>query len=254
MAFRKRSRFGRTRRKTRMSGRSGRKGPRTFKARVTQVLMKKTETKYFDRGVENEQLYHNSGTQQILFPGFIRSIPDWFNPWSFMAQGTTRLSRIGDKITPRGMRVTMFLANKTDRPNTMCRVVVAILPKVLGTTITTARFDPFQSVNSGTCGNYMLLPPDTDKGVRFIYDRIHRMPPQQVSNVDGPGTKKEMTKIVRLWIKRKNSRDVTYDTSGVDIINKPLAIYIIPYEQYSTLNTDNIASITGNMRMYYKDV
>ena len=215
--------------------------------------MKKTETKYFDRGVENEQLYHNSGTQQILFPGYIRSMPDWFNPWSFMAQGTTRLTRIGDKITPRGMRLNIFYANKQDRPNTMFRVIVAILPKVLGTTVTTARFDPFQSVNSGTCGNYMLLPPDSDKGVRFIYDRIYTFNNEYGFPSSGQ-TLKEKTKNIKLWIKRKNTRDVTYDTSGVDIINKPLAIYIIPYEQYSTLNTDNIASVTGTMRMYYKDV
>lgn len=163
------------------------------------------------------------------------------------------MGRIGDKITPRGMRLNIFYANKQDRPNCMFRVIVAILPKVIGTSITTARFDPFQSVNSGTCGNYMLLPPDSDKGVRFIYDRIYTFP-QEYGFPSSGQTLKERTKNIKLWIKRKNSRDITYDTSGVDIINKPLAIYIIPYEQYSTLNTDNIASITGCMRMYYKDV
>jgi len=216
--------------------------------------MKKTETKFFDRGIQNVQLYHNCGTLQLLFPGFVRAIEEWFNPWSFMAQGTSRLTRIGDKITPRGMKLTMFLANKEDRPNTMYRIIVAILPKVINSSITTARFSPFQEVNSGTCGNYMLLPPDSDKGVKFLYDRIHRVSSNQQEAVFGSITAKECTKYVKLWIKRKNSRDIQYDTTGVDIVNKPLAIYVIPYEQYSTLNTDNIASITGTMRMYYKDV
>jgi hypothetical protein len=65
---------------------------------------------------------------------------------------------------------------------------------------------------------------------------------------------KELTKVVKLWIKRKRSNDIIYDASTQDIVNKPLAIYAIPYEQYSTIETDNVTSLAGQMRMYYKDV
>jgi len=215
--------------------------------------MKTAETKYFDIGVQNVELYHNCGEFITLFPGFETSIVNWFNPWSKILKGTDRLNRIGDKITPRGMALKIFLANKNDRPNTQYRVIVATLPKVFNGSITTARFDPFQRANQGTCENTMLLPADHDKGVKFLYDRVLR-PSTQQQVVGLAGTNKEQTKTVKLWIKRKRAREIVFDTTSADIINKPLAIYVIPYEQYSTLETDNIASVTGFMRMYYKDV
>jgi len=233
-------------------GKSSRRGGRaSLKATVTSVLMKKAETKYYDIAIENEQLYHNCGTYQLLFPGFIRSIPAWFNPWANIQQGTGRMQRIGDKITPRGMSVKLYLANKSDRPNTMVRVIVAILPKLVAGAVTGTRFDPFQLANLGANGNYMINPADSDKGIKFLYDKIHAVGHVQWTGGNNP---KEMTKTVRLWIKNKGNRPIVYDQGTFDVNIRPLAIYVIPYEQYSTLNTDNIASCAGFMRMYYKDL
>lgn len=214
--------------------------------------MKKAETKYYDIGIENVQLYHNCGTFELLFPGYIRAIPQWFNPWSVMQQGSGRFQRIGDKITPRGMSIKLWLANKLDRPNILYRVIVAVLPKVSGGAITIPRFDPFQIPNSGLLGNYLLTPPDTDKGVKFLYDRIVSNERAFTGGSNLP--QKEVHVYKKIWIKRKRSRPIVYDTTGTEIINKPLAIYVIPYDSYATLNTDNIASCAGFMRMYYKDI
>jgi len=224
----------------------------SFQSRVKKVLLKTAETKYYDIGVQNVELYHNCGEFITLFPGFETAIVNWFNPWAKITKGTDRLNRIGDRITPRGMSLKMFLANKADRPNTQYRIIVATLPKLFDTSITTARFDPFQRANNGTCENTHLLPADKDKGIKFLYDKIHRL--TQVRGVGGTTVGKEMTKTVKLWIKRKRSNDIIYDTTSTTIVNKPLAIYVIPYEQYSTLETDNVSSMTGFMRMYYKDV
>lgn len=224
----------------------------SFRARVKRVLMKNAETKYYDRGLENHQLYHNLGSNVGgLVPVNVTSIPQFFNPWAFIDKGTGRFQRVGDKITPRGMSLKLYLANKGDRPNTMIRLIVAILPKQVNGTITTAQFDPFQIANSGTLGNNMLFPADSNVGVKFLYDKIHRISNTQQWNGAGG---KEMTKVVRLFIKRKRSRDIVYGDTALDIINKPLAVYAIPYEQYNTLTTDNIASVAGFMRLYYKDV
>jgi len=152
------------------------------------------------------------------------------------------------------MSLKLYIANKIDRPNTMVRIIVAVLPKELNGTVTTSVFDPFQVQNTGTNGNNMLFPADRDAGVKFLYDKIHRMAPQQVSNIDGPGTKKEMTKIIKLWIKRKRSNDIVFSNALSVITNKPLAVYALPYDQYSTLTTDNVSSIAGYMRLYFKDV
>lgn len=228
-----------------------RRGRANLKAIVTKVLMKKAETKFFDIGTENRQLYHNLGGSGSAIPLSVTSLTPWFNPWLNIGEGARRYERNGNKITPRGMSLKIYLANKADRPFTKIRLIVAVLPKVVGATITGTQFDPFQVANSGTgLGNNMLLPADTDIGVKFLYDRIHTMP-----NIFPFGSeRKEVTKYVRIWIKRKRSRDIIYNDEDNTIVNKPLAIYAIPYEQYSTLTTDNVASLAGVMRMYYKDV
>jgi len=233
------------------SSRTGRK--RRFAARVKAVLMKKAETKYLDRGIENQQLYHNTGFGVGIPPFPISSIPSLFNAWANIPMGTSRSDRIGDKITPRGMSLKIYLANKNDRPNTMIRLIVAVLPKSRGTTVTGSQFNPFQLPNTGVLGNTMLYPADQDKGVKFLYDKIHRLG-NQLPGAPGNFSSKEQTKVVKLWIKRKRASDIIYDTVTQEIVNKPIAIYAIPYEQFSTLETDNIASFACYQRLYYKDV
>lgn len=250
MAYKRR--FSRRRFKRSRRGKYSRKGRRSFQSRVKKVLMKTSETKYYDIGFENEQLYHNCGTFQLLFPGYIRAISQWFNPWSVIQKGTNRFNRIGDKITPRGMSIKLWLGNKRDRPNLQYRIIVAILPKVVAGDITIPRFDPFQIPNSGLLGNYMLSPADHDKGVKFLYDRVFTV--QQNTAFADANHAREIHAYKKLWIKRKRSRDIVYDTTSTDIVNKPLAVYVIPYDSYGTLNTDNIASCAGYMRMYYKDI
>lgn len=212
--------------------------------------MKVAETKYFDIGIENVQLYHNCGEFITLFPGYVTSIVDWFDPWAKILKGTSRFNRVGDRITPRGMSIKLWLSNKHDRELTKYRVIVATLPKNTGGAITTARFDPLQLPNTGIMNNNLLQMPDHDIGVRFLYDRIHEV---CLGKVPGHADR-ERSKVIKLWIKRKRASDIVFSTSAQEIVNKPLAVYVIPYEQYSTLETDNIASCAGLMRMYYKDV
>ena len=84
----------------------------SLKARITKVLMRKAETKYYDRALENKQLYHNLGAGVGgLIPLSVTSIGEFFHPWAFIAKGTDRFQRIGDKITPRGMSLKLYLAN-----------------------------------------------------------------------------------------------------------------------------------------------
>jgi len=231
----------------------------SFKARVKRVLMKNSETKYQDIAFENRQLYHNLGSEPnppgVVIPVNVTSSPDWINPWITITQGTARNQRIGDKISPIGMSLKIWLANKQDRPNTMYRLIVAILPKLVGTTITSNVFDPFQIATNGTTGNNMLLPPDKDLGVKFLYDRVHTFSQEYGFPAAGQ-TLKEKTKLIKLWIRRKRQSPIVFSGPlvGTTLMNKPLAIYCIPYEQFSTLTTDRVGSWSGYMRMYYKDI
>jgi len=253
MAFKRKKFSRRPWKKSRGSARRTRTRGNSFQRKVKKVLLKTAETKYYDIGIENEQLYHNCGSFELLFPAYIIAVDAWFNPWLEILKGISRFNRIGDKIVARGIKINLMLFNKHDRPNTKYRVIVATLPKSVGATVTSSRFDPFQIANSGAMGNNMIKPPDSDKGVRFIYDKIHTITGMQVAFTSaGGGGAREMTKMVKLWIKSKSM--ITYDTTdGANLVNKPLAVYVIPYEQYSTLETDNIASCAGFMRMYYKD-
>lgn len=220
-----------------------------FAAKVTKVLMKKIETKYFDIGTQEAQLFHNLG-YGVVAPVSVSALPDFFNPWLNITQGTARSQRIGDCIVPRGMALKLFWQNKTDRPCTMLRVIVAILPKMYNGNVVTSVFDPFQIPNLNAMGNTMCLPIDHDKGIKCLYDRVHRM------NTLWPnvtGNNRQFTKLIRIWIKRKRGSKIKYDTYGNTIVNKPIAVYCIPYEEYATLTTDKVSSITGTMRLYYKD-
>lgn len=224
--------------------------PRSFRTQVSDVIMRKAETKQFNIGIENIQLYHQLGQSLVT----TTSITDLFNPWARITKGTSRNQRIGDRITPTLMTLKLYLANKTDRPNTKVRVIVCILPKthagLLGAqTITTAGFDPFEGTQDfGNVQNILCLDADTDKGVVVLYDRVHALLP-----IGATFTPKEQTKVISLSIRRK-SRSIVFDSDAQTITNNPLAVYVIPYEQFSTLTTDNVASCAAQMTMYYKDL
>ncbi len=79
----------------------------------------------------------------------------------------------------------------------------------------------------------MLLQADSDVGVKFLYDRIHRVSQEYGFPAAGQ-TLKEKTKLVSLWIKRrKGSRPIVYNQNLQQIVNNPIAVYVIPYEHSS---------------------
>jgi len=238
--------------------RSTRKGRKTFKARVTQVLMKKVETKMYHFAEENIQLNHNIGRNagSALIPA-MGSFTNLYNIWADIPKGTGSAQRIGDRITPRGMALKIYLANKKDRPNTMIRVIIARVPKAInGTATTVSNVNPFETtLQLGNNGNKMLMNSDSDRGIKFLYDKIHRLGNQTAWRSTTAADQKEQTKVFRLWIKSKKSRDILYDSTGSSqIVNNPILVWAIPYEQYNTLETDEVATIAYEGKLYYKDV
>lgn len=256
MAYRtKRSRSSsRYRRKTR--GKSTRKAARSFKSRVTQVLMKKSETKKYQFADENVQLYHNIGyTTTPLAPSQC-SLTQVFNIWADISRGTGSFNRIGDRISPRGMSIKLWLSNKLDRPNVMYRIIVARIPKAInGTAVTSTNVDPWDDIQLGSNGNKMIRLLDTDRGVKALYDKVVNNQIGFSSYPLGGAGGKEVHMYKKLWIKPKNARDIVYDSTGSNqIVNNPIAVWVIPYDSYGTLTTDNIASMAYQGCVYYKDV
>lgn len=247
--FKKRSRRN-LKRKTR-----GRR-PQTLKRKITLILNKKIETKYYDIAQEDVQLYHNIGYNASGVPGPTSnpgSEPTFFNCWSVIPQGVQRNQRIGDKIVPIGMSLKISMFAKLDRPNVTYRIIVCTMPKAIGGTTTTyTNVYPFQTANLGANGNTMLLPLDKDRGVKALYDRLVNTN-VGFSNRSGPGGA-ETHFYKKLWIKRKRSNPIIFNGNAADIVNSPLLLYVIPYDSKGTLITDNIASMGYYCRMYYKDL
>jgi hypothetical protein len=219
--------------------------------------MKKVETKTYHFAEENIQLNHNigrnAGTALIPVMGSFTNI---FNIWADIPKGTGSSNRIGDRITPRGMALKIYLASKNDRPNTMVRLIIARVPKAInGTATGVANVEPFETtLQLGNNGNKMLMNADSDRGIKFLYDKIYRSSNQSWSGVGGTGLK-EQTKIIKIWIRSKKSRDIIFDSAGASqIVNNPILMWAIPYEQYSTLTTDTVASLAYEGKLYYKDV
>ena len=232
--------------KKRARGKYARKGRRSFSARVKKVLMKNIETKYFDGGIENQQLYHNTGTNGYSHVGLII-----WNPWALICQGSGLNQRVGDSIQPRGMKLRLWMSNKLDRPNVMYRVIVAIMPRLYnGAAVTAGSIDIAPALSSGTLGNYMCLPIDTQKGIKVLKDKIYAFHSGWGDNSNA--TQKEFSNFRQYWIKRKKSRPIKYDYLG-NILNNYVAVYVIPYDAYGSLTTDNIASCACLTRMYWKD-
>jgi len=220
-----------------------------FNSRVKKAIMKTAETKRYLHGDENLQLYHNTG---VTGGTFVR--PVLFNPWRFITQGTTENNRIGDEIYPRGMSMRLWMANKLDRPNILYRVIVCILPRMYNASVVSSgSIDIGSAMNTGVNGCYLTLPVDTTKGIKVLYDKVFR---NEIgfswNNTNNSG--KECHLFKKFWIKRKRANKIKYARATGEVENKFLAVYVIPYDSYGTLTTDNIASCGFVSTLYFKDV
>lgn len=238
-------------------GRYARRKTQSFKARVQKVLMRKAETKKYQFAAENVQLQHNIGYNSNLAPPLITlsSMGTFFNIWADIPKGTASYNRIGDKITPRGMSLKIYLANKNDRPLTMHRIIIARAPKAVNGVATTASSitDPFDSLQLGNTNNKLLLSLDKDRGIKALYDKVHTL--SNGWDYGTSATSRERTKYIKLWFRNRKARDIVYDsTNSNQIVNNPILMWIIPYEQYSTAQTDTVASCSYYGTLYYKDV
>ena len=212
--------------------------------------MKTAETKYMTIGGENVQLYHDVGntpgpsTTQSAF---------LFNPWGFVSQGTDRLNRIGTSLTPRGMSLRLWLANKADRPNLLYRIMVVVLARAVGVTIPTFNtIDLFRPVDVGTNNSTMGAEVNPEYVKKVLYDKVIR---NELGNSAVGAADKECHTFKKLWIKAgKGARNIEYLAgTGNYHKNNFLACYAIPYDSYSTLQTDNVASMAFFAKIYWKD-
>ncbi len=224
------------------------RGSASLKAKVNQIVRSNLETKFFDVAYENRQLFHNIGFSPVGAPtaNFDGTSPDFFNPWQDILKGDGRQDRTGDQISPVGLSLSIWLANKQDRPNLMYRVIVARVPKAVGGSLTSFNnLNYWQIEDQGNLGNKMIRAIDKDRGIKTLYDKVI------TTNYCTAG--KEVHKKMKLWISRKTQRKVIYEDGAQNIVNNPLVLLIIPYDSYGSLISDNVASCAFRYRLYFKD-
>lgn len=219
-----------------------------FASQVKRIVRTTQETKFLDVGEENKQLYHDVGAGAGPTTNQIATL---FDPWQYINVGTGRQNRIGDQVTPRGIKIRLWLSNKLDRVDILYRIVIAVLPRAIGTTYTVYNnVDLFKAVDQGSCNNTMCGMVDMEKVKKVLVDRTYRL-----SNSSGYGdgtTGKEVHMLKTFWLKAKRARPIKYTAAGAHA-NNLLGVYVIPYDAYGTLQTDNIASHAYIARLYFKD-
>jgi hypothetical protein len=99
-----------------------------------------------------------------------------------------------------------------------------------------------------------LLAADKDKGVKFLYDKIITLQNQSIGVAYSQNNNKRGTKYMKLWIKRKLANDIVFNQNLQQIVNKPIALYVIPYEEFATFETDRVAHFDYRVRLDWKDV
>lgn len=194
---------------------------------------------------ENLDLYHDRGSSTAGF-GTTNEGAIVFNPWQYITKGTSVSQRIGDEVYARGMSVRLFYLAAADRPSQFVRIVIAVIPKTVGTTIMDgSNFDLLDAAGSNDTVTGMIKK----EGVKVLYDKVTTL---QVSGPRAVATLGESRMFKKFFIKSKRGGVLKWQQDG-NLANKPVGVWVIPYDSYSTLRTDILGKVSFTYKLYFKD-
>lgn len=213
-------------------------GTAGIKKIVKGVLMKTAETKFTHFSEENLPIYHNVKMTTANLMNLLRT-----------TQGVGENQRIGDSVIGKRLTLKFQLFNKLDRPNVTYRIMVISVPSDKAETLlSNTEFFTGESANK-------LLDPLNTSNIRIIRDRRIKWSGQNTVWCGDVCVKKETSKIVNVSINLKD-RFIRYDPQNGYIPKEEkncLQCYLLTYDAFGTLQTDNIASFAYHARFYYKD-
>jgi len=213
---------------------------------VKKVILKTAETKYLIGYSEGNSAYHDRGA---VGAGALTSNQGAlvFNPWVNITKGTSVSQRIGDEIYPRGMALNIMYWTSAQRASQFVRIIVAVIPKIVGTTIMDGtNFDLIDQGSSNDTVTGMIKK----EGVKVLYDKITTFN-AHVDTTSGDFGDNRFIK--RIYIKSSKGGKLSWGQDGL-LVNKPVGVWVIPYQQYNTLRTDILGDVTFTYKMYFKDV
>jgi hypothetical protein len=205
---------------------------------IKKVSLKQNELKYVDTDHGKTELYHN------IHNSFGVSLIG-FGP----AQGTGDSQRIGNEINLSGIKLTLMMYSKADRPNTKFRIIVYSAPY-------NSSLPSFSYANlfDEVTGNIML--DSMDKDVVKVHKNMLVYPKNISANlVAFPEEEyaKEVTSFRKIWIPYRTKVKYSGDGSGEERTNRSFYVLVMAYDTYGTLVTDNIGAVQCWQRFYYRD-
>jgi len=197
---------------------------------------------------ENRALYHDRGTNSAGALTSNQAAVIW-NPWAGISITAGSNGRVGNEIYPRGMAIRMYYNCAAARPSQFVRIIACILPQRVGSTILDGtNFDILDNTSSNDTVSGMVRA----EGVKVLYDRMVTL--QQHSGVNPTDVAKGGTRFYKkLWLKAKRGAKIVWQEDQATIVNKPFALFVIPYDDYTTLRTDNLGYLSWTYKMYFKD-
>jgi hypothetical protein len=239
--------------KSRRSGKYSR-GPKSFAKRVKKVILKTAETKMKVGAFENLSLYHDRG-QVAAGATSTTQAPVIWNPWDLIDKGVASNMRIGDEIVPRGMALRLAYYCVADRQAQFVRIIIAQVPRVntipgggAEVVSNSSSYDLLDPAGSNDTVTGMIK--DKDSGIRVLYDRMWTGTARgKTEDADELGDNRFFKKI---WIRYKGGRKIRWQPDGY-MLNNPIAVWVIPYDDYGTLRTDILGRCACTWKLYFKD-
>lgn len=212
---------------------SGRSSKSSLVKLIKSVSLKQQETKMatYDTGVLN--CLHNISQA---------ARNNLFQTGQGITDGLTINNRLGDTVTPIGVKLYMTFRQPADRPNTNWKVWIV---KTWGN-VTPATFVPVKAIT----GNLMMDPLDTEKCSPVLI-RTFKAPDNYYSS--SLATSKETCFFKKIWIPVARTPYV-YGQDGGTLGKKfQMTMYVAAYDTLGTLITDSIGSFACSQVFYFKD-
>lgn len=207
--------------------------------------MKTAETKYVMAASEQNAMYHDRGAPSA---GLLTTNQGAiiFNPWFAITRGDTVSNRDGDEIYPRGMSIRLLYNCEAGRYNQFVRIIIAIIPKVVsGTIMDGSNFDLLDAAGSNDTVTGMIKR----EGVKVLYDRTTTL---KAGGLKAVGERGETRLFKKIYVKAKGGK-MKWQQDGT-LVNKPIGVWVIPYDRYETLRTDTLGVLAYTYKLYFKDV
>lgn len=209
---------------------------------IKNIALKQCETKRSNFYNENINLSHNV---TYYIDNLMRTEEGGTNPTGGFVN-----NRVGNAVTARGLSVKLWISNKVDRPNVMYKIFLVSHPtRLVSSTLNDTVF--WQGLDgTGSTMNRMMDHVAINR-VKIL--KALQIGPSHEANYSQNPDKHEKSRLVQFYVSLRN-KNVMYNADNAQMpAFSTLALAIVPYDSYGSLQTDIVASFAYNIRFYFKD-